>query len=257
MTTRANKPTEMKPKTLEQIIRQLAELPDERDVPLSWTNQQLSALRREKAVLERRIHAARSAAATLAALPNAQIDEQWRDHLTAWRKTLGDELLALPARARERAEVDRERNLELSIRFIDFGLGVMTLGPVVDLMPLRLGELMHEAGYATTGAGLRGEMGWRGSIPEVEQRIVDLAKRRATAQAALDEALMDDDARAKRDAESAADRQTLNGLRLKGSDYQDGQPWRLVPHRADGSVIPESELSPVQRKALERANAAL
>lgn len=107
-----------------------------------------------------------------------------------------------------------QTNITLSIRTIDFGLVIKDTG--YDLTTLRLGQLMIAAGYEIVGAdpdrNYSGELPWHGSIKEVEHRIKDRERRRQQAQAALDEALMDDDVRAKRDAESDIRREALNAL---------------------------------------------
>jgi hypothetical protein len=119
-------------------------------------------------------------------------------------------------------------------------------------MPTRIGELMAAAGYATSGPELRGPRGWLGSLPEVEQRIKKLSKQRAAAHAALDEALLDDDARAKRDAESAELREAFNTMHVTSS--ADGVS--LVAYKKDdGSVLELSAMTPKQRTAFERMDA--
>ena len=86
---------------------------------------------------------------------------------------------------------------------------------------------MIDAGYQISGPDpdhhYSGELPWNSSIKEVEHRLKDVERRRAIAQSALDDALMDDDARAQRDAEAKARRDAANG-----------QPRRKT--RGDGSV---------------------
>ncbi len=209
--------------TLEELERLRAAIPDDDALPASTTRGELAALRTRRRDLDRRLLAARNAKATLAQLPEP--DTTWLDHLTAWRKRLCDEVLAMPPRALTGHELGLRQNLTLSIRVVDFGLGVIE-GTGYGLTTLRLGQLMREEGYEVVGADpLRnygGELPWFGSMKEVEKHIKDMTKRRADAQAALDEALLDDDERAKRDAEADIRRDALNAL-----------PTRKV--RGDGS----------------------
>ena len=96
-----------------------------------------------------------------------------------------------------------------------------------DLTTLKLGALMVADGYEIVGADparyYGGGLPWFGSLPEVQRRLEDLDRRREEAQAALDEALLDDDVRAKRDAEAAANIAALNA-----------QPQRKM--RGDGTM---------------------
>ena len=93
-------------------------------------------------------------------------DERWFALLTAWRTTLCAELLALPSRIRDPHTLDAKRNLELSIRCIDFGLSVVD-GTGYGLTNLRLGALMREARM----------MPWLGSLPEVEKRLAGKVRK--------------------------------------------------------------------------------
>lgn len=111
---------------------------------------------------------------------------------------------------------------------------------------------MAAAGYATEGPELRGPNGWRGSLKDVEHRIKTLTQQRADAQSALDETLIDDDARAKREAEDKVFYAALNTMDLKG----DGTGTGLVAFTKDGDVLPVSDMTPAQRKAFERFEAA-
>lgn len=81
----------------------------------------------------------------------------WRDHLTAWRQSLCDQLLALP---RHDA---REQGLRLSIVRIDHGLAGTDLpaNPPLD-------ALMHGAGYVS----------WYGTLPQTAYMLAALVRRR-------------------------------------------------------------------------------
>jgi hypothetical protein len=191
-------------KTLEQIVRQLAALPDEQDVPLSWTRRQLDDLRQKRGVLEGRLATARKAVSTLAEVaPQIASLTKWRDLLVAWRKTLNDELLALPP-ARTGPALGRRQTLELSIARIDQDLDLGPSGNCV-YANLPLDDLMREAGYAARDllARARGE-NWLCCMPDAERRIAELQQRRDDAQQRLTEALLTDAERARAAAESAA-----------------------------------------------------
>ncbi len=108
---------------------------------------------------------------------------------------------------------------------------------VYDLVTLRLGQLMREAGYEPAGAdadrSFSGVMPWFGSLPEVERRIANLQKQRDDAQARLDEALLDDEMRIEREAEATARREAVNALptrKVRG----DGSMYDRFP---DGRVV--------------------
>jgi hypothetical protein len=238
---------------LAALTTQRAERQDELDLPRHLTQRQVNAYLADTATLDRGIAAVHAAVAALAVLGSVQTDTKWRDDLTAWRATLSAELLAIRSPIRDRHLMDLAQNVTLGIKLIDFGLGVMTIG-VVTLAPLRIGELMAASGYATSGPELHGPAGWRGSLKEVEQRIKDHARQRATAQATLDEALLDDDARATRDAEDLALREAFNAMHVRNS--ADPKVPGLVAYTEDGAVLPVSAMTPLQRKAFERANAA-
>jgi hypothetical protein len=167
------------------------------------------------------------------------------DFLTMARATLSDERLTIKSPIRDKATMERVQNIAFSVKLIDFGLGASRNGHVVTLAPLRIGALMAEAGYEAT------PQGWRGSIPEVEQRIKALAQQRTAAETALAEALLSDDAPAARDAEDKALRDAFNTMRVTGS--ADGRS--LVAFTKDGDVLDASAMTPLQRKAFERMNA--
>lgn len=152
---------------------------------------------------------------------------------------------------RDRAMMARADDLAFSIKLIDVGLGIGTLGPIITLAPTRLGELMAAAGYATSGPELRGPQGWRGSWKEVEQRLKTLAQRRTAAQAALDAAALDDDARANQEAESRVLTEVFNRLHVKGS--RDGMGYVVVAE--DGGERDLTTLTDVERRAFERMDA--
>jgi hypothetical protein len=108
------------------------------------------------------------------------------------RKTLCDELFAVPSPIRTAKDRGTHRNLTLSIQMLDRGRSVLAdTGHVLET--LRLGQLMREVGFAQTVPPPSGEIGmrlpWFGSIPEVERRIRELTRRRDEAQSRLAAAL--------------------------------------------------------------------
>jgi hypothetical protein len=173
--------------------------------------------------------------------------------LTSAPQTLAAERMTIKSPIRDPHILGVERNLSLSIRCIDRGRAVFN-DTGWELENSKLGELMRAAGYQQVGADpgrhYVGQLPWYGSLPEVERRIADLAKKRQAAQAALDEALMADDERAKREAESAKLREAFNAMRVKV-----GADGLLVAYREDGDVFPTSEMTELQRQAFERVNA--
>ena len=183
---------------------------------------------------------ARDAAATLAQLPDGVADREWLGRLESWRQTLVDERFAIKSPIKDKHLLGLARNLECSLRYIDRGevRQMHDLGYAPDT--LRLGALMRDAGCER----------WLGSTEEVQHRIRETERRRAQAQAALAGALMDDDAREKREAESKALRDAFNAM-----DVKIGPDGTLVAYKADGDVLDAVEMTPLQRKAFERMDA--
>jgi hypothetical protein len=148
----------------------------------------LHDLRQKRETLSARILTIRSATATM-----ADVDQEiaattkWFDQLTAWRKTLCDEMHSLPIRNdRDRGKM---RNLELSLQTIDSGLPGDTGW---ELETLRLGELLREAGYQEAPRienQVYGRLPWFGSLPTVKDRLRQLSRRRDDARMRLDDAL--------------------------------------------------------------------
>lgn len=178
------------------------------------------------------ILAARSA---LANLPDLAPEHEWLNNLTRWRAALCEELLALPVRIRSDHDLGRQRNLKLSIGAIDRGLDTVD-GSGYRLETLRLGRLMREAGYVEAPPAdgeMLGHLPWYGSTPEVEQRIQQINRTRAEAEARLAHALLDDaererraaDDKARREAERAAPRRKT---RADGSQYDRYPDGRVV-----------------------------
>jgi hypothetical protein len=242
--------------TLEQLEQLRAARLDPRDLPHTTTRREADAYAAETAALDHRAETAKAAMATLATLATDDADAEWLDRLNVWRKTLCDELLALPSRIRDARTLGVQKNVTLSIRAIDFGGGQFR-NSGWELESSRLGALMIADGYEVVGADPAQNYGGRlpchGSIKEVEHRMKDAARRRARAQAQLDSALMDDDERAKQEAEAKELREALNSLRVRHG--ADGRSLLVVDR--DNEPIDETTLTPVERRALERARQAL
>ncbi len=240
--------------TLAELEQLRAERKDPLDLPHTMTQREVSDYVAVTTALDRRLRQAHTATATLAELHEP--DSTWAERLHVWRQTLCDELLALPPRIRDPKLLGVQQNLTLSIRVIDFGPTVLK-ETLYDLTALRLGALMSEAGFEVVGAdplrNFSGVMPWHGSIKEVEHRMKDVERRRAAAQEALDTALLDDDGRAKREAEAKEYRDALNSMRVKNGE--DGRSLRVVDRQNDD--VDEATLTQAQRKALERARRAL
>ena len=175
---------------LESLEADLAAMPGE-----EVFQRPLDAHRQWREVLENRIVTLRAAITALANLdPRIVAATEWRDFLTAWRKVLCDELLALPPAhtANERdLRLGKAQNLTFSIQCLDRGIGVLA-DTGWALNTLRLGELMREAGYREGPRienQVHGEMAWFGSLSETERRLRDLEQQRSVAQAQLDAAM--------------------------------------------------------------------
>lgn len=230
------------------LTKQRAERKDELDLPRTLTMRQVREYASETAQLDATIAGFEAKAAAWAALPSLEPDATWLAHLTTWRTTLCDELMTIKSPIRDREVKQRADSLTFSIKLIDFGLGINRLPePIIDLRHLRLGELMELAGYATFGEALRTPRGWRGSLPEVGQRIKALTAQRAAAEAALDALLLTDEERAKVEAESQAHRDALNTMDLKGNADGTG----LVAFTKDSDPLDVAAMTEVQRKAFE------
>jgi hypothetical protein len=232
--------------TLAELEQQRAAVPADDALPATATQADLAANRSRRALLDRRLMQAREAASTLATLGSADADREWLDRLNIWRPALNTELLALKPSIRDPHTLGVARNLALSIECIDFGPGVLR-DSGYELTTLRLGALMREAGYEPVGAaperGYLGQLPWFGTIAEAEARIAALAAKRAQAQSALDDALLDDAVREQQEAEAEKWRRALDGLRLRG-------PNLLVQDRD------EADLTPLEKEALARARRA-
>jgi hypothetical protein len=193
--------------TANDLERQFVALPGDEDL-----QQQLAARQRKRDELISRVVALRSDATTVTSLePRIAAEIVWRDHLIEWRRTLEHEQLAFPARIYDHddRELGRQRSVKLSIQAIDQGIVSHDAG--WSLETLRLGQLMRDSGFKQAPPEPNtnqsaGPLPWLGALPDVERRITDLQARQAQAQTRLDDALMDDAARAAKSAAEATQR---------------------------------------------------
>jgi hypothetical protein len=202
------------------------------------------------------VFVARNAMADLAQLePRLVADTEWLSHLATWRQIIADELLALP-RVRTRAESGHQQNLTLSLTSIDRGLRLFPGAIAYALKGTRVAELMQEAGFVpdVNDEELRmfSYLPWRGSTPEVEDRIADLRERIDRARRLRDDALLTDDERAARNAEAQAFRDALNSMNIQ----TDATGTGLVAFTKQGAVLDVGDMTPAQRAAFERFAAA-
>lgn len=194
---------------------------------------------RKLAMLTDRLSAIQVAATQLNGDTEAQAhlrsEQEWLANLTKWRAALLDELSALPNPLHDAHTLGVQQNLTISISIIDGLDAVADTG--YDLTTLRLGALMRASGYEPEGADPRrsysGVMPWLGSIPQVERRISNLVKLRTDADTRLADALLDDEERAKRDAEAAIRREASNALPVRKT-RQDGSQYDRYP---EGRVV--------------------
>ena len=233
-----------------ELTKQRAERQDELDLPRTMTLRQVRAYLAETAALDQRIAAFEAAVTAYTSLTPLEPDQQWRDFLTTARRTIDAELLAMHPRIRNEKELEQQQRLTFSLRLIDFGLGISTIGPIISLASTRVGELMQAADFAVSGDDLRGPRGFRGSLPETEQRLKTLTRQRTAVQAALDAVLMTDEERAAREAEGQAYRDALNSMEIRGGD------GLRAYHKDTGEPLDVSAMTEVQRRAFERADAA-
>jgi hypothetical protein len=244
--------------TLTELEQRRAAIPDVDALPASSTRTELRTIQDGRRDLDRRLRQARDAQVVLDELVDDR-DPAWRDQLEAWRKICADELLALPPRVRDPRVLGTRINLTVSIRCIDHGPDHALDGQPYSLPTTRLGELMIVSGYQVVGAdpdrNFGGTLPWHGSLKEVEHRIKDRERRQAAARAALDDALLDDDVRAVREAETKELRDAYNALRVKNSGDPNAPGLRVVD--GNGDDVNESTLTTLQQRALALAREAL
>jgi hypothetical protein len=253
--------------TIDTIDARLAELQAERDAitpydqrPFSMTVRESHALDVRARALDRRIAQAREAMVMLATVTTDDVDSKWHADLQECRAVCAAELLEIKSPVRDPKVMGRVVNLRLSLKVIDRGPGVLT-DTGYDLQTLRLGQLLIDRGYEPQGAdptaNFAGTMPWYGSLDEVTKAIADRDARRQRAQSMLDDAVMDDAERAQLESEATELDAAANALVIKVSS--DGRS--LVAYRSrqafiDDQPLTVDEMSPLERRAFERAAAA-
>lgn len=248
MTTATATPTDERIATRRaELMKQRATRKDPDDLMLSPNERR--AYVAETAKIDAETAAFNAVVEKWAAVPTPDADTKWLAHLTAWRDTISTERLTIKSPMRDRAVQERAQRLEWTIKLIDHGLGISSLG-IVTLALSPIGPLMQAAGYETQGEALRGPRGFRGGIEEVEYRIKTLTKQRTAAEAALDLALEDDTARAKRESESQAYRDALNSM-----DIRNGSTGLVAYDKDTGDPLAVADMTEPQRKAFEQADA--
>lgn len=227
--------------TVDEVLSSLQSQLDELDIRRTQTNREGEAHVANTETLAQHMSAIQTAATALASLPSPDDDQEWLDRLNRWRKPLCDELLQIKSPVRDPRTQGVQRNLMLSIRCIDFGTGEFASSGY-SLETSRLGELMMQGGFQLVGADERtnavGTLPWFGGVREVEKRLAKLNRRRVEAQAALDEAMLDDATRAKRDADAKARREAANAqpvMKTRG----DGSQYLRYPDGRRVEVIDE------------------
>ncbi len=233
------------------LQKRLDAIPDDGTLPLSTTFDARAALQADRVQVGREIADLNTKVDTWAALPTPDADVKWLAHLNAWRTTIGDERLTIKSPIRDRDIKERAQRLEWTIKLIDKGLSIGSF-PIITLSASPIGPLMAAAGYVTEGPALHGANGFLGGIEDVEQRIKNTTKHRAAAQAALASVLLTDDERAAKAAEDKVFYATINTMRCRVSS--DGKS--LIAETLDGDPLDVADMTPEQRTALERFEAA-
>jgi hypothetical protein len=236
-----------------QLQQQLSAIPDDGALPATATREDVARNQQQRADAQRQLALFDHAVATWRTLGTREFDEHWRDRLTTWREVLCDERREIKSPIRDPVTKGRERNLALSLRCIDYGLNRTLQDACYELTTLRLGELMRADGYEPQGADPQrnyvGVMEWHGSLPEVEKRLATLTDKRAQAEANLDAVLMSDEERQRREDAQRQENAAYNAMDVKVGI------GCLVAYRSNGDVYAPSDMSAIERRAFERANA--
>ena len=233
-----------------KIARRIAELeaqrkatPEQSRLPISTTRADADSIAERRRRIEQQLAAIRAAADRLAAIDDGEVDRKWLAFLTSTRDALVAELFLIKSPIRDRALKAVAADLDFSIRLIDYGMArVCPLGATT-LVPTSIGRRMAVAGYQVEGEGLHDGRGWRGSIPETEQRLAQLTKQRTAARYALDMVLRTDE-------ESAAVAATFAGVHIKRNATGDGYVI------TDEFGEPKSDVTAAERAAVARLEAA-
>ncbi len=219
--------------------RDLSAMTDPMDIPRNWSQREVVAYESKREALTARITLISQSQATLAALA-AKIEplHAWADQLNAWRDEFSRALLALPARERGTAA-----ELMAAIKQIDRGCTYQNGAPVI-APPLRrkLCAAFAPSWDLPNDLWARGQGGLLSATAELKDRQA----QRASVQQTLDDALLDDAARAQKEKDAQDYRDLIDGLRLKNTS--DG----FLPFDADGEL--RTDLTPAEVSALARWN---
>lgn len=170
------------------------------ELPDNWTQAERDAYEGRRSSLDGYIRTARTSLEILAEWqPRRDADIAYKNALADIREQLCQELIAL-AKPKTDQEFGAQVNVRLSILCVDRGKGVAE-GTGWSLATLRLGHLLAERNIA-----------WVDALPEVEHRIAEAKRRCDDAESRLAIALLDDEERAKRDADARARAAAFNAL---------------------------------------------
>ena len=206
-TATATQATQSVESVLESLKRQLAALPNQEDVPLTYKAQAEHAAKQSS--LTGRIRTIQSATAALAECnPTITFLTEWRSQLLEWREALTaaqPEALSPEALAErkvanrivgfiDRVDVPKGATYSqvLSIKVIEIGPVVLQdTGVMLETLPL--GRMMRESGYTESVTPPPGEVGmrlpWYGSLREVDARLKELQVRKRDAEVRLERAI--------------------------------------------------------------------
>jgi hypothetical protein len=172
--------------TLEDLETELAGMFDPLDVPGDWPLRQRNDYELRRHVLTTTIRGAKNAHEVVAAVEPqlARAEQQLADMLAA-REELVKELLVYPPPARTRAYVDKQRELQTSIKILDGRFDVQNEAyPTALSLPGKLQARGYPASLAVPLGGLP-------SLPTLEAQLKDLQRRRDAARADLAALLAD------------------------------------------------------------------
>ena len=208
-----------------QVHAALAARLSPNDLPGSWSQREREDYIAYTSLLDGNSRTIRTSEATLADLePQIAQYTKWQQQLGEWRQTLANKYVALQPR-------DLHQFVHRwCFRAIEDGFEPGT-GFSLETSPL--GALMRAAGYVETPpteGRVHGRLPWYGSLPEVELRLKELRQREADARARLQDALLDDDERAQRDA---ANKERAAALNARPREQQ-----KLRGYAPDGSLPP-------------------
>jgi hypothetical protein len=164
--------------TLEEINTRIDALPAIADVPMTPRAQEEDAALRSD-LINRRNQINRSTKILEEYKPLVAEDEIYLEELTAVRKAIVEEAMAIPKRISEPRLQGKLMNLQISVRCLDEGMRHVD-GTGWSFETLRLGALMKDRGLE-----------WRGAHNVVRERMQNNTRRCEDAQQRLDAAMKD------------------------------------------------------------------